>query len=197
MTDEDCAKRLRRSELEFAGDHAHLHQGTTWYPDLTTQQAAELVNVRTDDEKEHLKVIEQLAGGSRPSAFTLPAVSTQTKTLAGYVHASFADKTLTITHCKVDRPHQGRGVGGLLLEAAEKRAQNLGAAIAKVKLSVLETNEPARKCYAKSGFKVCAESSSSFPPCSCRKNDVCRHDKLKWLMMEKIIAASPESVGVP
>ena len=197
MTDADCAKRLRRSELEFAGDHAHLHQDRTWYPDLTTQQAAELVNVRMDDEKEHLKVIEQLAGGSRPSAFTLPAVSTQTKTLAGYVHASFADKTLTITHCKVDRPHQGRGVGGLLLEAAEKRARHLGAAISRVKLSVLETNEPARKCYAKSGFKVYAESSSSFPPCNCRTDDVCHHDKLRWLLMEKIIAASPESVGVP
>ncbi|OLP79172.1 hypothetical protein AK812_SmicGene40568 [Symbiodinium microadriaticum] len=145
----DCAKRLRRSELEFAGDHAHLHQDTTWYPQVTTQQAAALVNVRMDDEKEHLKVIEQLASGCRPSAFTLPAVSTQSKTVAGYIHASIVDTTLTISQCKVDRPHQGRGLGGLLIQAAEKRARNLEASISRVKLSVLETNDSARKCYAK------------------------------------------------
>ncbi|CAE7873193.1 ANKRD65 [Symbiodinium microadriaticum] len=184
----ECAKRLRRSELEFAGDHAHLHQDATWYPEVTTQQAAALVNVRMDDENEHLKVIEGFASGSRPSAFTLPAVSTQSKTVAGYVHASFADKTLTITQCKVDRPHQGRGLGGLLLEAAEKRARNLGASISRVKLSVLETNEPAQTCYAKAGFKVCAKSASTFPPCNCRNADVCQHYKIKWLRMEKIIA---------
>ena len=184
----ECAKRLRRSELEFAGDHAHLHQDATWYPEVTTQQAAALVNVRMDDENEHLKVIEGFASGCRPSAFTLPAVSTQSKTVAGYVHASFADKTLTITQCKVDRPHQGRGLGGLLLEAAEKRARNLGASISRVKLSVLQTNEPAQTCYAKAGFKVCAKSASTFPPCNCRNADVCQHYKIKWLRMEKIIA---------
>ncbi|CAE7648321.1 unnamed protein product [Symbiodinium sp. CCMP2456] len=141
-----------------------------------------------DDEKEHLKVIEQLASGSRPSAFTLPAVSTQTKTLAGYVHASVEDKTLKIAHCKVDRPHQRRGLGGLLLEAAEKRARNLGACISKVRLSVLETNEPARKCYAKSGFKVYAKSSSKFLPCNCSDGGCNCDNKISWLKMEKHIA---------
>ena len=126
--------------------------------------------------------------GDRPSSFTLPAVSQQTRTVAGYVHACFADQTLTIKHCKVDRPHQGRGLGGLLIEAAEKRAQKLGAAISKVKLTVLETNEPARKCYAKSGFQVCGESPSIFPPCNCPE-DSCRCDnKIKWLSMEKRVA---------
>ena len=106
-----------------------------------------------DDEKEHLNVIEQLASGSRLSAFTMPAVSAQSKTVADYVHASFADKTLTTSHCKVDRPHQGKGLGGLLTEAAEKRARNLGASISKVKLCVLETKDKARKFFAKSGFQ--------------------------------------------
>ena len=121
-----CAKRLRCSEVEFAADHVHLHQNTTWYSNVTTEQAATFVNIKTDDEQNRLKVIEALASGGRPSSFTLPAVSKQTRTLAGYIHASFADQTLTITHCKVDRPHQGRGLGGLLIEAAEKRAENLG-----------------------------------------------------------------------
>ena len=29
----DCSKRLRRSEREFVGDHAHLHQHQHWYKD--------------------------------------------------------------------------------------------------------------------------------------------------------------------
>ncbi|CAE7705208.1 ANKRD65 [Symbiodinium sp. CCMP2592] len=183
-----CAKRLRCSELEFAADHAHLHQDTTWYGTLTTEQAEAFVNVNTEDEDIRLKVIEEMATGGRPSAFTLPAVSQQTHTVAGYVHASFADQTLVIKHAKVDRPHQGRGLGGLLIQAAEKHAQKLGAGIATVKLSVLETNEPARKCYAKSGFQCCGESPSIFPPCNCPEDSCHCANKIKWLSMEKRVA---------
>ncbi|CAE7194118.1 ANKRD65 [Symbiodinium sp. CCMP2592] len=183
-----CSKRLRCSELEFAADHAHLHQDTMWYRSLTTEQAEAFVHVNADEEQARLKVIEEMATGGRPSAFTLPAVSQQTHTMAGYVHASFADQTLVIKHCKVDRPHQGRGLGGLLIQAAEKHAQKLGAAISTVKLSVLETNEPARKCYAKSGFQYCGESPSIFPPCNCPADSCHCANKIKWLSMEKRVA---------
>ena len=183
-----CSKRLRCSEVEFAADHANLHQETAWYANLTTEQAATLVNIKTDDEEHRLKVIEALASGGHPSSFTLPAVSKQTRNLAGYVHASVADNTLTIKHCKVDRPHQGRGLGGLLIEAAERRTEHLGAAVSKVQLTVLETNEPARKCYAKSGFQVCGESPSIFPPCNCPEDSCHCANKIKWLSMEKRVA---------
>ncbi|CAE7705251.1 ANKRD65 [Symbiodinium sp. CCMP2592] len=133
-----CSKRLRRSEREFVGDHAHLHQQETWYSKLTPENSATLVNVSMGDEKAHEKIIDELAQGSRPRAFTLAAVSQQTRTLAGYVYASFTDETLKIGQVKVDRPHQERGLGGLLLKAAEKRAQNLGASIAKVQLTDTE-----------------------------------------------------------
>ncbi|CAE7194153.1 GAUT3 [Symbiodinium sp. CCMP2592] len=195
-----CSKRLRCSELEFAADHAHLHQDTMWYRSLTTEQAEAFVHVNADEEQARLKVIEEMATGGRPSAFTLPAVSQQTHTLAGYVHASFADQTLVIKHCKVDRPHQGRGLGGLLIQAAEKHAQKLGAAISTVKLSVLETNEPARKCYAKSGFQYCGESPSIFPPCNCPADSCHCANKIKWLSMEKrapAISSSPSLLPPP
>ena len=181
-----CSKRLRRSEREFVGDHAHLHQEETWYRDLTPAQTAALVNVSMGDEKAHEKIIEELAQGSRPRAFTLAAVSQQTRTLAGYVYASFTDDTLKIGQVKVDRPHQEKGLGGLLLKAAEKRAQNLGASISKAKLTVLETNIGAQRCYAKSGFKVTTTYSSSFPPCACEAKRIpCHHEKIRWLNMEK------------
>ena len=181
-----CAKRLRRSEKEFVGDHAHLHQQETWYSDLTPENSSALVNATVGDEKAREKIIDGLAQGSRPGSFTLTAVSQQTRTLAGYVFADIADETLNIGQLKVDRAHQERGLGGLLLKAAEKRARNLGASISKVKLTVLETNKGAQRCYAKSGFKVSSTYLSSFPPCGCKASgSICHHEKIRWLNMEK------------
>ena len=132
-----CSKCLRRSEREFVGDHARLHQQEAWYRDLTPEQTARLVNASMGDEKEHEKKIDELAHGS------LGAVSQRTRTLAGCVFASFVDETLNIGQLKVDRSHK------------------LGASISTVKLTVLESNDSAQRCYAKSGFKVCTTYSSS------------------------------------
>ena len=76
----------------------------------------------------------------------------------------------------------------MLIQAAEKRARNLEASISRVKLSVLETNDSARKCYAKAGFRVYAESSSSFPPCKCSDGACHCTNKISWLKMEKHVA---------
>jgi len=180
----NCSKRLRRMEREFCGDHAHLHEHHQWYNGLEPQQAAGLVNVSFKDEKEYLLRIDELATASCAAGFTLPAVSRETRALAGYVHATFDSETLKIQQCKVDRPHQGKGLGGLLLQAAEERARNLGASFCKVKLCVLDSNEPAKKCYTKAGFKVCSSRPSKFPPCSCGDGP-CGHQKIKWLDMQK------------
>ncbi|CAE7632995.1 ANKRD65, partial [Symbiodinium necroappetens] len=61
-----CSKRLRRSEREFVGDHAHIHQQETWYRELTPQKAEELVNCHVPDEEVHEKLIDELAAGARP-----------------------------------------------------------------------------------------------------------------------------------
>jgi len=61
----------------------------------------------------------------------------------------------------------------------------LGCPLSRVKLSVLETNEKARRCYTKAGFKLYASSPSSFPPCSCGDDDPCNHAKISWLRMQK------------
>ena len=68
----DCTKRLRRSEKEFAVDHANLYSETPWYENLTAKDAATLVGVVVDR-------IEELASALKPSSFTLTAVSQTTK----------------------------------------------------------------------------------------------------------------------
>ncbi|CAE7325224.1 BXL6 [Symbiodinium sp. CCMP2456] len=133
-----------------------------WYETLTTKDAATLVGVVVDDKAEdkHVACIEELASALKPSSFTLTAVSQTTNMVLGYVYAKFEEQELTIGQVKVDRGHQGKGLGGLLLGAAERRARGLGWPFAKVNLSVLETNEKARRCYTKAGFKVSASAPS-------------------------------------
>ncbi|CAE7705328.1 unnamed protein product [Symbiodinium sp. CCMP2592] len=174
-------ENAERMEREFCSDHAHLHEHHQWYNGLEPQQAAGLVNVSFKDEKSYLQRIDELATASCDAGFTLPAVSRETRTVAGYVHATFDSETLKIKQCKVDRPHQGKGLGGLLLQAAEERARNLGASFCKVKLTVLDSNEPAKKCYAKAGFNVFTRRPSIFPPCSCPEGQ-CGHQKMQWLV---------------
>ncbi|CAE7318327.1 unnamed protein product, partial [Symbiodinium sp. KB8] len=157
-----CSKRIRRMEREFCADHAHLHDNQNWYKALEPKNAANLVNVCVDDDKKYVNGIERLASAACPSGFTLPAVSRETRTVAGYVHATFDSEILKIRQCKVGRDHQGKGLGGLLLQAAEERARKLGSSFRTVKLTVLDSNEPAKKCYAKAGFNACWNLFDSF-----------------------------------
>ena len=100
-----------------------------------------------------MRAIENLASGKGASRFMLAAVSGSTNTVAGYVYASASHDELKRGHCKVDRSHQGKGSGGLLLlQAAEVNARKKGSRHSKVKLGVLETNEAAIKCYRKAAF---------------------------------------------
>ena len=136
--------------------------------------------------KDHLKLIEAFATGARPSAFTLAAVSQKSRTVAGYIRAGFEDSsTLKIKHVKADRPHQGKGLGGLLIQAAEKRAHKLSSGWSKMTLGVLDNNEPSKRCYEKACFKAAFSTPSKFPPCGCK--NACSHHKIRWLLMEKSV----------
>ena len=106
-----CTKRLHRSEIPFAAEHAHLHAALAWYNDLMIEDAAELVDVPVDVTDERLCVIEQLASGAYNERYTFAAVSQKIRPITGYVYATFCEQTRHICHCKVDRSHQGRSLG--------------------------------------------------------------------------------------
>ena len=70
----------------------------------------------------YVKCIDELATAACPCAFTLPAVSRETRTVAGYNVASHCPSFSTSMHhsrttcstsghCNVDRPHRGKGHG--------------------------------------------------------------------------------------
>jgi GNAT superfamily N-acetyltransferase len=90
----------------------------------------------------------------RPHAFSLMAWDGDTP--VGLVNcfegfSTFACQTLVNVHdVAVLASHRGRGVGRLLLTAAEQEAKNRGAC--KLTLEVLFGNSPARRLYESLGF---------------------------------------------
>ena len=130
MTDclSDCSKRVTRSEPEFCGDHAISTNINTkhWYKELKTKQAASLVDTPVDASKDHLKFIEAFAPSlglvpSRWQRFRKNLGQWPNGRLHRCIHAAFEINALKIKHVKADRPHLGKGLGGLLILAAEKR----------------------------------------------------------------------------
>ena len=93
--------------------------------------------------------------------------------IAGYIHASLKFKSSmlkTVGHCKVD--HQGSGLGGLLIQAAETPARKLGSPFTMMKLSILDSSEHAKKYYAKAGFAAHIRPSQCSP--TIRRSIGCR-----------------------
>ena len=119
-----CNKRVRRSERESSqGPCAPpCKSAVVPYQDLEPEAAGGLVNVPLKASQARMERIDRMTSGFDPSSFTLPAVCKETKTIAGYfMPPLILTKTtlkLETCHCKVDRAHKGRGLGGLLCPTA-------------------------------------------------------------------------------
>eukprot|EP00438_Fugacium_kawagutii_P014519 Skav232262 [mRNA] locus=scaffold882:8933:9745:- [translate_table: standard] len=156
-----CAARLRVSEKNFVVDHAQFFQDEAWFKELTPEDWCQTVGVITDDVGDAVSAIETVVSGKISHHFTLPLVEMKTQKIAGYVHSTYKpeEKEMTIAHVKVDSEHMGKGLGGLLIDAAEDYSQTIGWSCKRTCLSVLKANARARRCYRKAGFKF--ESSST------------------------------------
>eukprot|EP00438_Fugacium_kawagutii_P014532 Skav232275 [mRNA] locus=scaffold882:180523:184838:- [translate_table: standard] len=148
----NCASRLRVSEKNFVVDHTELLEGEPWLKELTPEDWCKTVGVITDEAGHAVNGIETVVSGRNPEHFTLQLVETKTKNIAGYVHATYTPekKEMAIAH---DSEHIGKGLGGLLIDAAEDHSKFLGWTCKKTYLSVLKANARARRCYLKAGFK--------------------------------------------
>eukprot|EP00438_Fugacium_kawagutii_P003384 Skav231016 [mRNA] locus=scaffold1196:158087:159292:- [translate_table: standard] len=150
-----CAARLRVSEKHFVVDHAELLEGEPWAKDLTPAEWCEAVGVVTDEAGRAVNGIRTVVSGKNSRDFTLPLVEIKTKNIAGYVHASYMPKKqqMDIAHVKVDSEHMGKGLGGLLIDAAEDHSRNIGWTCTRTYIQVLKANTRAVRCYSKAGFK--------------------------------------------
>ncbi len=91
-----------------------------------------------------------LAEELRPDALRLPLVAERDGAVVGYLMAWRAADELHILNLAVDAAERRRGVGERLL--AEAIAEGTARAMALVTLEVRESNEPARRFYARHGF---------------------------------------------
>eukprot|EP00438_Fugacium_kawagutii_P014546 Skav232289 [mRNA] locus=scaffold882:340698:341765:- [translate_table: standard] len=175
-----CAARLRVSEKHFVVDHAELLVGEAWVKDLTPEDWCEAVGVITDEAGHAVNGIATVVSGRNPEHFTLPLVETKTKNIVGYVHATYTpeEKEMSIAHVKVDSEHTGKGLGGLLIDAAEDHSKFLGWTCKKTYLSVLKANVRARRCYAKAGFR--------FESCDPALWGAKKHPASEWQRLRKV-----------
>merc|ERR1711972_1167273 len=72
--------------------------------------------------------------------------------VVGYVHTFRDGDVLDVSHLKVDRAFQGKGLGGLLIAGAVRMALEDDWDSGRLRLVVLQKNERAVQLYSKLGF---------------------------------------------
>ena len=150
-------------EREQVLAHSDLFVGSAWYPEVEPHHWCKSVGIRREDSPGYVDAIATNVAGKNPSAFTLAPIEKSRNKIAGCVFCCAPDKdsleTLSVGHLKVDIEYQRRGLGTMLLAAAEIHAHQRRWRCHKARLTLLAENRPARNCYEKTGFQ---QVSSSF-----------------------------------
>ncbi len=133
-------------------NHADLHELDHAFEDKTPADWCQFVGVGREDTAEYMKVIRDNLSGNLESSFTIAAVDKDAGQISGYVRCTRHAGQKTISHIKVDEPHEGRGLGTLLIDAAEACALKKGWSAERTDLSVHRKNKRAQACYEKSHF---------------------------------------------
>ena len=133
--------RATSTEREQVLAHSDLFVGTAWYPEVEPHHWCKTVGIRREDSPGYVDAIAANLAGKNPSAFTMAAIEKSRNKIAGYVFCCVplndSPETLSVGHLKVDSEYQRRGVGTMLLAAAEIHAHQRGWQCHKARLSVL------------------------------------------------------------
>mmetsp|Transcript_77116 Transcript_77116/g.249800 ORF Transcript_77116/g.249800 Transcript_77116/m.249800 type:complete len:546 (-) Transcript_77116:242-1879(-) len=152
------AARLRELERDFVVEHAEMCQVEPWYSKQTPADWCGLVNVIIE-EGSALQAIRSIVTGATPNHSTLCCVhrgrgegTEGRRTIVGYIHTYRDSNVMDVSHLKVERAHQGKGLGGLLLAGAVRTAIRLEWSVQRLRLIVLERNKRAIQLYSRLGF---------------------------------------------
>lgn len=180
------ADRLRELECEFVLDHYEIFQNESWHNKLQPPEWCGFVNV-VYDEDQAVRAIVNILSGKAPYRQTLEcvynplpsasSVSGSVPKTVGYVHICCAGDHIDIFQLKVERNHQRRGVGSLLLAASLKRAKQLGWGTGHLRVVTLACNLATISLFRKLGF--CELTTMSKPVHSSLRV------KAKWLQLGK------------
>ncbi|CAE7208390.1 cmdD [Symbiodinium natans] len=87
-------------------------------------------------------------------SLVLVAVDKSSGRVVGFCHADAGNNELLIGHLKVHSEHQQKGVGKLLMAAAETKALSSGWAFESVAVRVLHVNSRAQQIFFRMGFDI-------------------------------------------
>eukprot|EP00931_Biecheleriopsis_adriatica_P006204 TRINITY_DN107650_c0_g1_i1.p1 TRINITY_DN107650_c0_g1~~TRINITY_DN107650_c0_g1_i1.p1 ORF type:complete len:593 (-),score=114.67 TRINITY_DN107650_c0_g1_i1:49-1752(-) len=153
--------RLRVLEREFVLDHYEIFSEESWHSQLLPQDWCGIVNVLFEEDTAR-QAIANIIDGRTPHHQTLECVwkpasggtdSEFAPSTVGYVHVYCSQGRLDISHLKVCRNHQRKGLGSLLLAGAVKRAAQLGWDAKHLQLVAVSRNLPAISLYRKLGLE--------------------------------------------
>ncbi|CAE8611301.1 unnamed protein product [Polarella glacialis] len=154
------AARLRELEREFVLDHHDLFADEPWHSALSPEEWCQIVNV-LHEERRALQAIENIIRGFTNGHQTLQVVhrpdpnaeSFSTSQIVGYVHVYRQGSNLDISHLKVERSHQRKGLGYLMLAGSVRRAEKLSWNVQALRLVAVSKNLPALTLYEKLSFE--------------------------------------------
>eukprot|EP00930_Biecheleria_cincta_P041889 TRINITY_DN2878_c0_g2_i1.p1 TRINITY_DN2878_c0_g2~~TRINITY_DN2878_c0_g2_i1.p1 ORF type:complete len:526 (+),score=85.90 TRINITY_DN2878_c0_g2_i1:133-1710(+) len=156
------AARLRELEREFVLDHYEFFLNESWHGDLQPSDWCSLVNVLYDEDKAHGAIASILAGKTAghqtleciysPSGNGTGVDGHGAPQTVGYVHVYCEAGQLDISHIKVERSHQRKGLGSLLLAASIRHAEQLRWHVTELRLVAVASNRAAISLYKKLGF---------------------------------------------
>lgn len=161
------APRLRELEREFVEDHFEIFREEPWNEGLQVSDWCRLVNV-IEQEEPARQAIANIIFGKMSEHATLqcvhipqaeatnldPPETPPAPRIVGYVHmVRDSDGRLDIAHLKVERSHQQRGLGALLMAGAVRAAQRLAWEVRALQLVAVMKNAPALSLYRTLGFE--------------------------------------------
>lgn len=156
------AWRLRELEREFVLDHFDVFADEPWHSQLGPSDWCQIVNV-IECEEVARQAISSIIAGRTPRHCTLQCVyvpraptggqEAPPPSIVGYVHVVNAGGHLDVSHLKVQRDHQRKGLGSLLIAGTVRWAESLRIEVRDLRLVVVIRNAPAISLYRTLGFE--------------------------------------------
>jgi len=150
----DALEEVRGLEKTLVADQAGLFKKKLFVRSCRAADFCLALGAYEKDSQFFTEYSYIVANRGKVGSLVLVARDKTTGRVVGFVHADKGEKELLIGHLKVHHEHQGKGVGTLLIRAAEAQALSAGWAFDSVTIRVLYMNSRAQQIFLRMGFDI-------------------------------------------
>jgi len=150
----DALEEVRGLEKTLVADQAGLFKKKLFVRSCRAADFCLALGAYEKDSQFFTEYSYIVANRGKVGSLVLVARDKTTGRVVGFVHADKGEKELLIGHLKVHHEHQGKGVGTLLIRAAEAQALSAGWAFDSVSIRVLYMNSRAQQIFLRMGFDI-------------------------------------------